>query len=349
MADLPEAMTADPPPVVSVCIANYNGIGVIDACIESVRAQTFALPIEIIVHDDASQDRSAAHIRDKYPDVILLESADNVGFCVSNNRMVERARGQYILLLNNDAELFPDALERLYWEAATTGGPAILGLPQYDADNGELLDRGSLLDPFLNPVPNLDPQRRDVGLIIGACLWIPRTLWDELGGLPEWFESIGEDLYLCCQARLWEYPVRVVSESGFRHHSGSSFGGGKLIGKRMVTTVRRRTLSERNKSFVMATCYPAVALAIVLPLHAVLLLLEGVALALVKWDFGMFRDIYLSTLAALWKQRARLVAERRRAQSARLIGVGAFFRPFSPLPHKLRMLWRHGIPQVDRR
>ena len=50
-------------PVVSICIANYNGIDLIDACIESVRAQDCRFAYEIIVHDDASGDGSAAHIR----------------------------------------------------------------------------------------------------------------------------------------------------------------------------------------------------------------------------------------------------------------------------------------------
>ena len=79
-------------------------------------------------------------------------------------------------LLNNDAELYPDALRALHDEAEAIGEPAILSLPQYDFVTGELIDRGCLLDPFFNPVPNLDPGRRDVAMVIGACLWIPGPL-----------------------------------------------------------------------------------------------------------------------------------------------------------------------------
>jgi glycosyltransferase involved in cell wall biosynthesis len=73
----------------SVCIANYNGAGIIDACIRSVLAQDCGFPVEIIVHDDASPDGSGQHVQECYPSVRLLESSENVGFCVSNNRMVE--------------------------------------------------------------------------------------------------------------------------------------------------------------------------------------------------------------------------------------------------------------------
>ena len=112
--------------------------------------------------------------------------------------------------------------------------PAILTLPQYDAETGALLDIGSRLDPFLNPVPNLDPARNEVGTVHGACLWIDKALWDELGGFPEWFGSVGEDLYLCCCARLAGYPVRALGNSGYRHRVGQSFGGGKAQAGKLV-------------------------------------------------------------------------------------------------------------------
>lgn len=226
--------TARMPPVVSVCIANYNGIAMIDACIQSVRAQNCDFKVEIIVHDDASTDGSAEHIRTRYPDVNLIRSAENVGFCVANNRMAAAARGEYLLLLNNDAELFPDAVKTLIAAAERIGQPAILGLPQFDFDTGELIDRGCLLDPFFNPVPNLDPARTDVAMVIGACLWIQKLLWEELDGFPEWFGSIAEDLYLCCRARLAGYAVQVLHRSGYRHRVGGSFGGGKVRSRRFA-------------------------------------------------------------------------------------------------------------------
>ena len=99
--------------LISVCIANYNGQDVIDACIKSVLSQDSGCEIEVIVHDDASTDESKAIVECGYPSVILIESRENVGFCVSTNRMVARARGDYLLLLNNDAELMPGAIEAL--------------------------------------------------------------------------------------------------------------------------------------------------------------------------------------------------------------------------------------------
>ena len=66
-------------PVCSVCIANYNGRNVLEACLDSVFQQDFPYPIEVIVHDDASTDGSADIVRDKFPNVKLMRSDSNVG------------------------------------------------------------------------------------------------------------------------------------------------------------------------------------------------------------------------------------------------------------------------------
>lgn len=336
------AMTSQP--LVSICIPHYNGIDLIDACIESVRAQTLA-DVEIIIHDDASTDGSVEHICTHHPDVRLIESAKNVGFCVANNRMAAMARGRYLLLLNNDATLLPDALETLRAEAERLARPAILSLPQYDAATGALLDIGARLDPFLNPVPNREPGT-PIGMVAGACLWIDKALWDELGGFPEWFGSIGEDLYLCCRARLAGHPVRALGASGYHHRVGQSFGGGKVADGRLRSTFRRRALSERNKTFVMAMIYPAPFMQLILPLHLLLLLAEGAALSLLKRDGRYLREIYLPACGAVFRRRTQLGAVRRVGQQSCRLTSADFYSVFDRVPYKLRMLLRHGLPTL---
>jgi len=332
-------------PVCSICIANYNGLAIIADCIESVLAQDCGFPIEIIVHDDASTDDSVGLIRTQYPQVKLIESKKNVGFCVSNNRMAAIATGEYLLLLNNDAALMPRALETLRKTATDIGKPAIFTLPQYNAETRELIDLGCYLDPFLNPVPNLDLTQKDVGMVIGACLWIPRNLWIDLGGFPEWFNSLAEDMYLCCVARLAGHPIQVVTESGYLHHVGYSFGGGKPSGGRLKLIFSRRSLSERNKSFVMIATYPAPALAVIFPLHILMLLLEGAALALLKLNLSIFTKVYCKSIADLWRFRHKLLSARAYNQAHYKAGRSGFFKPFISLPHKFALLTRFGLPK----
>ena len=333
-------------PLISLCIANYNGMDVIDDCIQSIHQQTASPDIEIIVHDDKSTDTSVVHIQETYPDVHLIESETNVGFCVANNRMAAMARGEYLLLLNNDAALYPNALDTLYCAAQTFGLPAIIGLPQYDFDSGELLDIGSMLDLFLNPIPNKDSMQNDVGMVMGACLWIPKQLWLEIGGFPEWFGSIGEDLYLCCCARLAGYPVSVLSESGYRHKVGISFGGGKINEGKLSTTQLRRALSERNKTFVMLICYPWPLLLFLFVPHLLLLHIEGAVLSIIKLNPSLWRRIYAPLLASLWQEHHRIWSMRKVVQRQRKISLAAWLKPFRWLPWKLKMALKHGIPEI---
>lgn len=333
-------------PVCSICIANYNGAELLDACLSSIFMQRGGASVEVIVHDDASTDNSLALLRERYPQVEVLAAVQNVGFCVSNNRMVKHARGEYILLLNNDAALHPDAICTLLNAARARGAPVILTLAQYDWTTNAMVDRGCLLDPFYNPVPNLDPSRQNVSMAIGACMFLSRTFWNELGGFPEWMGSIGEDMYLCCLARLRGAEVMALPESGFRHRLGASFGGARITGSKLNTTLRRRRLSERNKTFVLFVCTPTGAMWALLALHFAMLLLEGIIVSVVRLNMRIFFDIYANALLSLVRDKRRMLALRRRIQGQRTVSALTYFKPFRAIPHKLVMLFRFGIPKV---
>jgi GT2 family glycosyltransferase len=335
-------------PVVSVCVANFNGAAVVVACLESVYAQHFAQGIELIVHDDASTDGSLATIRDRFPKAIIIASEENVGFCVANNRMVERATGEYILLLNNDAWLAESAINTCYRAAIdNTRSANIYTLAQYDASTNELLDCGMLMDIFANPVAVKTKVQQPVAMVMGACLWIPKKRWLQCGGLPEWFGSLAEDMYLCHYVRLLGGEVMALTDSRYYHHVGHSFGGGKVLESGLATTFKRRRLSERNKLYVMFLFYPLLPLMVILPLHLLGLLLEGLLLSLVKRDFGVFSRIYGVALAAFVCNSVDLCRRRRAIQAQRIIGTRKYFSVYRWIPHKIRMLIKHGIPKLN--
>lgn len=332
-------------PICSVCIANYNGAELLVDCLDSVLNQLGGHSVEIIVHDDASTDDSLILLRSRYPQVEVIASQQNVGFCRGNNRMVSHARGKYVLLLNNDAALASDAIQCLLDETERIGTQAILTLPQLDWKTGTLVDRGCLLDPFCNPIPNRDPNRDEVAYVIGACLWCPRTAWHELGGFPEWMESIGEDLYLCGVARLRGMPVRALRNSHYRHWQGASFGGNRADG-RLQTTIRRRQLSERNKTCALLILTPSVAMWPLLAAHLVALLLEGILLSVLRRDTTLLRTVYLPAFSTPLRECTALRARRLNIQRARTASIRAWFSAISWQPQKFLLLCRYGIPRV---
>lgn len=334
-------------PDISICIANYNGASYIHECLESVFAQDGLFTFEVLLHDDCSTDDSVQLVRDTFSAVTVLTSDTNVGFCISNNRMVEHAKGRFILLLNNDAALRPGSLSRFVEFAESGHSGDLLGLPQFARGDSETpMDRGYRVDPFLNPVPEMAKGTHEVAVATGACLWVPKTTWDEIGGFPPWFESVAEDIYLCVAARLLGHRVVVLDGPGFDHWVGRNLGGGKLIDRRLVTTARRRALSERNKTFTMLLCYPSLLLWALLPLHVLFMTAEALFLLVRGAGASKVGRIYFAIPAA-WKQH-RVEAMRLRAKLSanRRCTLRRFLSQTSWLPRKLVMLRRHGMPTL---
>jgi GT2 family glycosyltransferase len=333
-------------PLVSICIPNYNGAEYIEQCIRSVLEQERDYEIEIILHDDASTDESLQIIRAQFPQVEVLASKENVGFCISNNRMVAHARGKYVLLLNNDAALRPGSLKAFRDYAATQPIQGILGLPQYTLYDGSLVDRGYEFDLFMNPIPVFAEGPTEVSTVTGACLWIPRKVWDEIGGFPDWFESVAEDIYLCHAALLLGYPVVVLAAPGFDHWIGRNLGGGKIVSEGLVSTTRRRALSERNKTWVMMICYPFSMLLAILPIHFLLLATEAAALTVTGTHWKKVKTIYISLPKAIWRHLAQVIVTRRHIKALRRLSFRNYISRFHPLPWKLTLLLRHGFPKL---
>lgn len=86
----------------SVIIVNYNGLKYLKDCFDSLYAKLENIPFEIIVVDNNSSDESCAYIKKNYPNIVLIESKENLGFGQGNNLGVKNAKSEAILLINND-------------------------------------------------------------------------------------------------------------------------------------------------------------------------------------------------------------------------------------------------------
>ena len=95
--------------LVSVVILNFNGMAWIERCLGSVLAQESA-HLQIIVIDNGSVDGSPALIREKYKEVLLVETGKNLGYAAANNIGIRYAQGDYIVIMNNDTELEPKCI-----------------------------------------------------------------------------------------------------------------------------------------------------------------------------------------------------------------------------------------------
>jgi GT2 family glycosyltransferase len=97
-------------PLVSVITVNYNQSAVTCEFLASLRKATYP-NLEIFVVDNASPNDNPEIIKEKYPEVILIKTKKNLGFAGGNNVAVEKAKGKYLLFINNDTEVEPGFLE----------------------------------------------------------------------------------------------------------------------------------------------------------------------------------------------------------------------------------------------
>jgi GT2 family glycosyltransferase len=202
---------------VSVCVVNWNCRDVLRACLQSLRDQPNDVRYEVLVVDNASTDGAAEMVAREFPEFVLLRNQENVGFARANNRAAGRAQGRYLFFLNNDTVLPPGALRRLVDYANAHPNVGMIG-PRLRDGRGRfqasyrcrptlsgLLHRTSVLrwtGLLHNAYRHYRRQRFDpehtgrVELLIGAAVFLPRTVFFECGPWDEGYIFGGEDLEL---------------------------------------------------------------------------------------------------------------------------------------------------------
>jgi len=130
---------------ISILIVNWNGLGVLEKCLESIYKQTFT-DYEVIVVDNASKDDSVKFIKSNYPQIKLIRAKQNLGFARGNNHGIQFTSGEYVLFLNNDTILEPDFLKNVIPQDKGVGmvAPAVLHMDGTIDSIGIVLPRSGM-------------------------------------------------------------------------------------------------------------------------------------------------------------------------------------------------------------
>ena len=230
-------------PRVSILVPAFNELDVTVECLMALHAAAPSVPFEIVVADDASTDPRMALLA-AVPGLKLVRHPENLGFLRSCNTAFRQCRGSYVLLLNNDTQVQPGAIEVLVAALDADPGLAAVG-PKLLYPDGRLQEAGCFIRPngesgmvglFADPAVGHAMRDRDVAYCSGAALMLRRNLLGDMLFDEDFSPAYCEDADLCL--RLINAGHRI----GFVHNA--------IVVHHLSVSARRESIARRLRGIV---------------------------------------------------------------------------------------------------
>ena len=227
-------------PLVSVLIPNKDHIEDLDLCIRSLMTRATYKNIEILVIENNSTDpetfRYYEEIEKEFPVVRTLYYKGGFNYSAINNFGAREAKGEFLLLLNNDTELItPDLFESMigFLQRRDVGmvGAKLLYADDTIQHAGVLTGAGGLADHMFKGKSDSAPEYMcraimsyDVSAVTAACLMVKKKVYDEVGGLDETLAVAFNDVDFCLKVRKAGYLIVYDAQAKMHHYESKSRG-----------------------------------------------------------------------------------------------------------------------------
>ena len=254
---------------ISICITTFKAREFLRDCLRSIHDATPEASFEIIVVDNGSQDGTVEMLGTDFPEVRLIQNDENLGFTRPYNQALRVAGARFLVILNPDTIVHPEALERLMGFLETHPQVGIVGPKVLNRD-------GSLQKPcrrgdsrpwnaisYFTRLSRLFPKRKffsgylmtymdedethPVDGVSGSCMMIRREVIDEIGYLDERFFAYQEDADYCLRARQAGWEVYYYPEAQVTHFGGQ--GGSRVQPYRSIVEWHRSYWLYYRKHF----------------------------------------------------------------------------------------------------
>jgi GT2 family glycosyltransferase len=219
----------------SVVILNYNVRFFLEQCIRSVQSAITTIDAEIIVIDNDSSDDSCLMVKTIFPEILLIENKENVGFSKANNQAVKVANGEYVCILNPDTAVSEHTFISSLKYAETINNLGALGVCLMDGTGAFLPEskrnlptpKASLLKLLgvgKNYYANhIDKNKRgEVDILVGAFMLLKRTVYNEVNGFDEDYFMYGEDIDFSYKLKKAGYRNHYMGDVTVLHYKGES-------------------------------------------------------------------------------------------------------------------------------
>lgn len=252
-------------PDVSIILVSYNTSQLTKNCLDSIFEKTSGVNFDIWVVDNKSSDNSCEMIKNKFPQVNLMENDKNLGFGSANNVAIKQAKGKYVFLLNTDTILINNAVKILFDYMENNPAVGATGGNLYDSQNNNVHSYGhfqtfkaKLVKTFnlgcfcpKEKIRNADKgdnkanKLKEVDIIVGANLFIRKSVLDEVGYFDEDFFLYDEESELQFRIKKAGYKIVINPESKIYH----------LEGKSSKNRVISRTYKMESEILFYKKCY----------------------------------------------------------------------------------------------
>jgi GT2 family glycosyltransferase/glycosyltransferase involved in cell wall biosynthesis/SAM-dependent methyltransferase len=234
----------------SIIILCFNQLEYTKKCLQSIVKYT-SVPYELILVDNGSSDGTAPFLEDwanKHSNCKIIFNNENRGFAAGNNQGIAAAKGDYILLLNNDVIVTRDWLKRLLAHIDSDENIGMAG-PVSNSVSGpqqvEHVTYGQNMNKMQNFARNYSKNNvgrtQEIFRLVGFCLLIKRQVLDIIGGLDENYGNGNyEDDDLCLRSGIAGFR-NIIAHDVFIHHYGSmTFKGNNIDYKDSLEDNHRR-------------------------------------------------------------------------------------------------------------
>lgn len=224
----------------SFIIVNYNVTQLLRNCLLSIQKYGTGVEYEVIVIDNNSSDVSWKNLICEFPDFHFIASVTNDGFSKANNKAIQSAKGEYLLILNPDTELEGCYLKEILDFADFKPKFGCLGVRMHDAEGNFLPESKRSVPDMFNSFEKLfagfkknnskSYYRNDIGeydiaeteVITGAFFLIKKEVYHAVGGLDEKYFMYGEDIDICYTLLNHGFRNYYYGKVSILHHKGES-------------------------------------------------------------------------------------------------------------------------------
>jgi len=242
---------------VAVVILNWNGKELLAQFLPSVKANSNG-DVEIFIADNASIDESISFVKENYPDIGIIQLTENYGYAGGYNQSLKDLEADVFVLLNSDVEVAPNWLDPVVKRFSSDNNiaaiqPKIKAFKdkesfEYAGAAGGFIDRwgytfcrGRLFDHLEKDLGQYE-EATEIFWASGACLFVRKDAFNEVGGLDDDFFAHMEEIDLCWRIKNRGYSIWYEPNSTIYHVGGATLSN---------TNPRKTYLNFRNSLFTL--------------------------------------------------------------------------------------------------